>query len=267
MAYDFTGKVVLVTGGARGIGLNCVKELLRNGVQAITVVDINSTQGNNTIKELTEEFGADRVIFMQADVTKSDQLEAAFKVTRDKWKALDIVINSAGILNDRDWEREISINCGGMVCATVMAFQYMGKDRGGKGGIIVNIASNLSLQPLSSIPVYVGTKHFIVGFNRSLGTPYHYNRSGIKVLTMCPGSTDTPLNLEACKFPFTSLDPNIQPLLKAELSAAPMQPVEIVGKSVIDVITKGDNGSVWLVENNEPAYQVIIPDRHTLRKE
>lgn len=70
---------------------------------------------------------------------------------------------------------------------------------GGRGGIVVNIASILGLQPLAGCPVYVGTKHFVVGFDRSFGTPLFFNRTGIKVLTMCPGVTDTPLISEAGK--------------------------------------------------------------------
>lgn len=73
----------------------------------------------------------------------------------------------------------------------------MGKDNGGRGGIIVNMASILGLQPLAGCPIYVGTKHFVIGFDRSIGTPIYYNRTGVKVLTMCPGVTDTPLISEA----------------------------------------------------------------------
>lgn len=75
--------------------------------------------------------------------------------------------------------------------------KYMGKDMGGRGGVVVNIASILGLQPLAGCPIYTGTKHFVVGFDRSIGTPFYFNRTGIKVLTMCPGVTDTPLISEA----------------------------------------------------------------------
>lgn len=75
--------------------------------------------------------------------------------------------------------------------------KYMGKDKGGRGGVIANIASILGLQPLAGCPVYVGTKHFVVGLDRSFGTPFYFNRTGIKVVTMCPGVTDTPLISEA----------------------------------------------------------------------
>lgn len=86
----------------------------------------------------------------------------------------------------------------------------------------MNIASILGLQPLAGCPVYVGTKHFVVGLSRSFGTPFYYNRSGIKVVTMCPGVTDTPLISEAGHFALD--DDDIGKLLASELGALPAQP-------------------------------------------
>lgn len=99
----------------------------------------------------------------------------------------------------------------------------MGKDKGGRGGIVVNIASILGLQPLAGCPVYVGTKHFVVGFDRSMGTPLYYNRTGIKVLTMCPGVTDTPLISEAGKRVLDMRD-DISRKVVQELGSLPAQP-------------------------------------------
>lgn len=98
----------------------------------------------------------------------------------------------------------------------------MGKNNGGKGGVIVNIASILGLQELDGCPIYVGTKHFVVGLNRSLGTPYFYNLTGIKFLTMCPGVTDTPLISEAGKFALQGF-PDLGRTLATSLGALPEQ--------------------------------------------
>jgi len=265
--YDIKGKIALVTGGARGIGLSCVKELLRNGVQAVSILDINAEEGSQAVKELSKEFGDDKTIFIKTDVTKSNEFEDGFKATINKWKKIDIVVNNAGVLNDAQWDLEISINCGGVVRGTLLGFQYMGKDKGGNGGVIVNIASILGLQPLDSCPVYTASKHFVVGFDRSLGTPYHYNRTGIKIVTMCPGVTETLLVHDANKYALTSLCSDMGQLLVADLTALPAQPTENVAKGVITLITKGDNGSVWVAEGNQPVYEVEIPDRNTLGKQ
>lgn len=99
----------------------------------------------------------------------------------------------------------------------------MGKNNGGKGGVIVNIASILGLQPLAGCPVYVGTKHFVIGFSRSFGSPYHFNQTGVKVMMMCPGVTDTPLISEAGEKPLPESE-GIGKLLAEELGALPAQP-------------------------------------------
>uniref|UniRef100_A0A1Y1N9I9 Uncharacterized protein n=1 Tax=Photinus pyralis TaxID=7054 RepID=A0A1Y1N9I9_PHOPY len=104
------GKVALISGGGAGIGLQYAKELLRNGLRAVTLADINKVNGENALKEIQEEFGHEKAIFVQVDVAEKDQYEEAFKQTVDKYKNLDIVVNNAGVMNDAIWERQISIN-------------------------------------------------------------------------------------------------------------------------------------------------------------
>jgi len=266
MPYDLKGKIALITGGATGIGLSCAKELLRVGVQAVTIADINELNGEVAVKEITRLFGPNRAFFVKTDVTNPEELEDAVKKTISTWKTIDILINNAGVLNDAEWEFEISVNCISVVRGTLLALQYMGKDKGGKGGVVVNMASILGLQESASCPIYTATKHFVVGFDRSLGTPYHYSRTGVKILTMCPGVTDTALVAGANQSALTSLSPDIGQLLVKELANLGEQPTENVAQGMVTLIAEGDNGSVWVSEGNAPVYEVIIPDRKTLRK-
>lgn len=99
--------------------------------------------------------------------------------------------------------------------------QYMGKDRGGKGGVVVNLASILGLQELASCPVYVGTKHFVVGLTRSFGKPFYAERTGIHFHAICPGVTDTALISEGHKF--TLPISGIQEVFHNEFKALPIQ--------------------------------------------
>lgn len=257
MAFYIKEKVAIVTGGASGIGLCCAKELLKSGLKAVALADINEEKGREAEKKLCSEFGDDKAIFIKTNVTNLDQFEALFKTTLEKWNSIDIVINNAGILNDSDWEMEIAVNCTAVVRGSLLGMRYMGKDKGGNGGIIINIASVLGLQPLSSCPIHVATKHFVIGFNRSLGTPYHYRRTGVKVITLCPGLTDTPHLKEAVKNAITALDPNIGELLTEELQAFPSQPCDAVARALVVVMSKGDNGSVWVSEGNKPIYEIV----------
>lgn len=99
----------------------------------------------------------------------------------------------------------------------------MGKDKGGKGGVIINIASILGLQESPAAPVYTGTKHFVVGFSRSLGDSYHFNRTGVKIVTMCPGVTYTGLVDGAENSALTCLSPDLGKFLAKSLAELPGQ--------------------------------------------
>ncbi|KAJ3648862.1 hypothetical protein Zmor_020633 [Zophobas morio] len=265
MVFDIKGKIALVTGASSGIGFHYVKELLSNGAKAVTIADIDVTKGEESAKKLNNEFGGNKVIFVRTDVTKADELEAAFKTTLNTWKGLDIVINNAGIMNDANWELQIAINCNHVVNGSLLAIKYIGKNNGGKGGVVVNIASILGLQELAGCPIYVGTKHFVVGLDRSFGTPFFYNLTGIQFLTMCPGVTHTPLISEAGHFALPGLG-NLAKELVDGLASMPGQKPESVAKGMITLITQGENGSVWVAEGGEPIYEVTIPQRQTLRK-
>ncbi|KAF2882139.1 hypothetical protein ILUMI_24061, partial [Ignelater luminosus] len=191
--YDLNGKVVLITGGASGIGLSSAKEILRAGAQGVTIADINEANGKTAEKELAKLFGPNRVIFLKIDVTKQDEFEEAFDKTLKKWKTIDILINNAATINDKQWESQIALNINAMVRGNLLGLQYMGKDRGSKGGIILNVASIFGLQSGYTFPIFSATKHFTIGLTRSLGTPYHFDRTGVRIATICPGYTSTPL--------------------------------------------------------------------------
>ncbi|XP_069687826.1 15-hydroxyprostaglandin dehydrogenase [NAD(+)]-like [Periplaneta americana] len=263
---DIKGKTALVTGGATGIGLEYVKELLKNGAQNVAVADLDARKGENSVKELEAEHGKGRVIFIKTDVTKTDELEEAFKKTYSTFKALDIVINNAGILDDGRWELMIAINVNAVVRGTLLGFQYMGKDKGGKGGVVVNIASILGLAPMAGCPVYVGTKHAVVGITRSFGLPYHFDRTGVRVIAMCPGVTDTPLISEAHHRQHTSMG-DWGDECGRELDSLPKQQPENVAKGMMHMIKKGSNGSIWVCEGGKPVYEVQIPDRQAMKVE
>ncbi|CAH0550954.1 unnamed protein product [Brassicogethes aeneus] len=147
----------------------------------------------------------------------------------------------------------------------LLAFKYMSKHYGGNGGVVVNAGSILSLREFSGCPIYTGTKHFIVGLTKSFGTPYFLNLTGVRFLTMCPGVTYTPLISEAGRFALTDF-PKIAEILVQDLGSYPAQQPEDVAQGLITMITKGENGSVWVSEGGEPVYEVILPDLKTWRK-
>lgn len=166
-------------------------------LQRVCILDMDMKSAEDACKKLNLEYKRDCCCCKKVDVTNCDQLESALNECCKSMKSLDILINNAGVMNDNKWEMEIAINLNAVVRGTMLGMKMMGRDMGGHGGVIVNIASILGMQAIAGCPVYVGTKHAVLGMSRAWGMPFHYNRTGVKVLTMCPGVTDTPLISEA----------------------------------------------------------------------
>lgn len=127
------------------------------------------------------------------------QYEEAFQTTISEFDRLDIVVNNAEIMNDKFWELEVDVNLvrqilqiiifilkycdlfqqNGAIRGTLLALQFMGKDKGGSGGVVVNIGSAASVRPQISTPVYTATKHAVLGLSRSCGvgtTLFHISK-------------------------------------------------------------------------------------------
>lgn len=109
------------------------------------------------------------------------------------------------------------------VRGTYMGLEYMSKSKGGPGGAIINVSSILGMQHFAGSPVYVGTKHFLIGFDRSIGDPYHFERTGVKIFTICPGVTLTPMIHNADKFAHKQFESGMGKLLSDALAALPPQ--------------------------------------------
>uniref|UniRef100_A0A6P8QNQ3 15-hydroxyprostaglandin dehydrogenase [NAD(+)] n=1 Tax=Geotrypetes seraphini TaxID=260995 RepID=A0A6P8QNQ3_GEOSA len=147
---EVEGKVALVTGAAQGIGKAIIRELLENGA-SVSLIDIAVEKGEEYKTLLDEEFGEGKAIFIVCDVTNQDQLTDAFQQTVDHFGKLNIVVNNAGINNEKNWEKTINVNLNGMIRGTYLALKHMRKDEGGEGGLIVNMSS------LAGLILYKGT--------------------------------------------------------------------------------------------------------------
>ncbi|KAK5649685.1 hypothetical protein RI129_000714 [Pyrocoelia pectoralis] len=263
--FDIVGKVAVVTGAASGIGFNTAKELLKNGVKGLTLIDVNAEAGEEALKSLSE-FGS-KVIFCKADTTQKAQFEEAFKRTVDAFGNVDILINNASILNDVQWEKQVDVNIKGTINGTVLAMEHYIKDhKSGSEGLIINVASICIFELEVLVPFYAATKYAILGLTRALGTQAHYERTNVKMVTLCPGATSTPLkdeNIFERIYSREYLQMNLSATPPAEIS----QPPEHVGQSIVEIIPESLNGSIWIVEESKKPYQVTIPTKDRCRKE
>uniref|UniRef100_A0A3B4BED3 15-hydroxyprostaglandin dehydrogenase [NAD(+)] n=1 Tax=Periophthalmus magnuspinnatus TaxID=409849 RepID=A0A3B4BED3_9GOBI len=189
-------RVALVTGGAQGIGRAVVQALMQNQAK-VAVVDMNASCGEQCKLELDSEFGADRSIFLQCDVTNAEALTEAFQKTVDQFGHLDIVINNAGINNEKHWEKTIQVNLTSVIKGTYLGLEHMSKEYGKAGGSIINVSSMYYCVFFRSIsphqPVYTATKHGVIGFSRAMADASSLGNYGVRINVLCPAFVDTPL--------------------------------------------------------------------------
>ncbi|KAK7465897.1 hypothetical protein BaRGS_00037549 [Batillaria attramentaria] len=189
---DLTGKGVFLTGGARGLGRGMTEALLAKGAKVL-ICDINTETGLATEGELQKQYGAENVIFKQCDVTDSAQLKAAFEAAVSKFGAVDICVNNAGIMDERVWEKMIAINLAAQIRGCQLALEHMRRDRGGRGGLIINTVSTAGLYPGYWFPVYTATKHAMIGFTTSWAKNPKMPEMGVRWRCLCPDGINTDL--------------------------------------------------------------------------
>jgi len=186
---NFTGKTVLVTGAASGIGLACVRAFAEAGARVI-LTDINEEAGTKA----AQEFAGAR--FMQLDVTSRASAEAlAARVEAEDGK-LDVLVNGAGwdiiqpfIDNTPEyWDKIVAINFMGPVQVTRALLPALFASGAGR---IVNVASDAGRVGSYGETVYAGAKGGVIALTKSLAR--ELVRNGVRVNCVCPGPTDTPL--------------------------------------------------------------------------
>ncbi|XP_048732227.1 15-hydroxyprostaglandin dehydrogenase [NAD(+)]-like [Ostrea edulis] len=191
---DLMGKVALVTGGARGLGRTFTEALLAQRAK-VCFCDVNETLGSKTLQELQSKYGDRNVMFQVCDVTKQQQMENLFQSVKEKLGCLDIVCNNAGIGGETHplWEKAVDVNLKGSTRGTLLALDHMRTDRGGNGGVIVNVSSAAGLNVNPLCPVYSATKAAIIALTRSLAMNTDVKSAGVRLNVLCPAFVDTDL--------------------------------------------------------------------------
>lgn len=109
-----------------------------------------------------------KVTFIKCDVTDKTSIKNAIDQVAKSLHYIDVLVNGAGVISDRNVELTINVNLIGLINTTLEALPYMDKSQNGRGGVILNIASVLGLEPCGSIAVYSASKFGVIGFTRSL---------------------------------------------------------------------------------------------------
>jgi 3-oxoacyl-[acyl-carrier protein] reductase len=186
-------QVVLVTGGARGIGKAIAENFAREKAHLI-IADISLESAEETARELAT--GGIRTLALRLDVSKSEDVSAAFEKIISEFGRIDIVINNAGITKDglilrmkeEDWDAVININLKGVFLCSKEAVKFMVKQRYGR---IVNIASVVAFMGNPGQANYSASKAGIIGLTKTIAK--EYASRGITVNAVAPGFISTAM--------------------------------------------------------------------------
>ncbi|KAK7478671.1 hypothetical protein BaRGS_00030056, partial [Batillaria attramentaria] len=108
--------------------------------------EINEDTGRATVTELQAKYG-DKVVFKLCDVSDSKQLTEAFQAAVSAFGAVDICVNNAAISNESKWDTMIAVNQTAQIRGSLLAYEHMRRDKGGRGGVIINVASMCEGRP------------------------------------------------------------------------------------------------------------------------
>ncbi|XP_047995470.1 15-hydroxyprostaglandin dehydrogenase [NAD(+)]-like [Leguminivora glycinivorella] len=251
MAKELKNKTVAITGGAVGIGFEIADRFLQKGAKTIIILDINEKQGAEAVKTLNSKHGNNKTVFIKCDVTSD--LEAVSKNIFDLYKHVDVLVNNAGVLNELAPRKTIEINVTALIEWSFKFWNHMRKDQGGNGGTIINLASIYGFRVDPYLPAYQASKFAVQGFTKSLGHAYNFKRSGVRVVAVNPGFTETALT-EAPK----GFDKDRQYMsdLSKFLQEQAWQQVASVGQAAVDVFERAESGTAWLIEGGRPIVEV-----------
>ncbi|PTY05759.1 oxidoreductase [Opitutaceae bacterium EW11] len=202
-------KVVIITGGAGGIGLAVARRFAAEKTR-VALVDLHEDKAKSAA-EGVKHAGAADAIGVGCDVSDEKQVEAAAKTVMERFGRIDVVVNNAGLMTFKaitdltgdDWKRILHVDLLGAFYFTKQAFLVMKE-----GGAIVNVSSVHAVETEPLVAPYAAAKAALLSFTRSAaleGAPRK-----IRVNAILPGAVDTPMLWENpnVKAGVEKIDPN-----------------------------------------------------------
>ena len=235
-------KTVIVTGGSRGIGAAIVKELAKENYNIVLNYNNSEEAAKKIQKELNEQ-GINIEIF-KADVSKREEVKALVQFTLDKFRNVDVLINNAGIaqektfleITDEDWNTMLQVNLNSVFYCTQEVLENMIHN---KKGCIINISSIWAITGGACEVHYSVAKAGVDGMTKALAK--ELAPSNIRVNSIAPGAIMTDMNSDCTEEEIIEINNQI--------------PLGKFGEGIdIAKCVK------WLIEANYTTGQVISPN-------
>jgi len=188
---DLKGRVAVVTGATKGIGLATARMLATHGASIVV-----TARGSADVERVATELGkatGTRALAVTCDVRRAEECERLIATTVQALGRLDILVNNAGLgvfapveaMRPEDWHRQIETNLDGVFYCCRAALPYLKR----QGGWIINIGSLAGKNPFAGGAAYNATKFGLLGFSEALMLEVRH--AGVRVSCVMPGSVAT----------------------------------------------------------------------------
>ncbi len=189
MYEDLKNKIVIVSGGTKGIGKAIVKRFVNEGSKVISLS-----------RKMTDD-KIDNVDYMICDVSSESDVKTAIDNVIKKYRHINIIVNNAGIeeyfkadeTSLSEWNRIMFINVNGAFLLSKYSIPYLKKE---EGSSIINMSSVQSTIITKNAAAYVTSKHAIIGLTKSIALDY---APRIRCNSVCPATIRTPLVYRAAE--------------------------------------------------------------------